>query len=496
MVHSRNAAMETYRIRYLDGASPIQAIKLVRDFTALGLAEAKHIVDTRGLILDQVSAAEARRVADQFLRIGAHVEVQRTWRTMVAYDPRHVARGDQPLERLRVGELELELEQGELGAWSDGEAETFADPEQVGQRVFAQLVRWQQRDLVAVDDEITLLERVSARDPQLEQHIVANPDEHESRLIYGDWLQAQGDPRGQLIALRCALERATAAAERDELRAQVEAFEAAHAAHLFGPLRTVFRELDPHWRCGILDAAFVGAGLSWSRHSGGPGEVLATLLRLPLAACMTRLGLASSLLDHSHLETLLIDSPIVGNLRELTLGDRVRAPGPRGRASGFARLWPHLTRLRRLTFADQRPPLRTLHSNTLEHLVLRLGSLRQIDRHNGLPDGLEGQFKAGRTPKLRELTLEFVDGEDVEASPFTDLLALPDLQGIRRLELVFTGQVIPHELVETFAVIPKLGSLECFDLSRCMAERRSLEALIAARGRGRLPVELRLPRPV
>ena len=58
--------------------------------------------------------------------------------------------------------------------------------------------------------------------------------------------------------------------------------------------------------CGILDAAFVGAGLSWSRHSGGPGEVLATLLRLPLAACMTRLGLASSLLDHSHLETLLI----------------------------------------------------------------------------------------------------------------------------------------------------------------------------------------------
>ena len=62
----------------------------------------------------------------------------------------------------------------------------------VGQRVFAQLVRWQQRDLVAVDDEITLLERVSARDPQLEQHIVANPDEHESRLIYGDWLQAQG----------------------------------------------------------------------------------------------------------------------------------------------------------------------------------------------------------------------------------------------------------------------------------------------------------------
>lgn len=487
--------METYRIRYLDGAQPIQAIKLVRDFTALGLAEAKHIVDTRGIILDQVAAAEARRVADQFMRIGAHVEVERTWRTMLAYDPRHAARGDQVLQRLRVGELELELEQGELGAWSGGEAEIFEDPEQVGQRVVGLLGQWQQRGLVVVDDEVALLERLSARDLQLEQRIVANPDDHDSRLIYGDWLQAQGDPRGQQIALRNALERAPVE-QRDELRDQVDSYEAQHAAHLFGPLRAIVRELAPRWRGGMLDAAFVGAGLSWSRLSGGPGEVLAALLRLPIAACMTRLGLASSLLDRTDLEALLVASPVVSNLRELTLGDRVRPPGPRGRAGGFARLWPHLTRLRRLTFADQRPPLRSLHSNTLEHLVLRLGSLRQIDRHNGLPDGLEGQFKAGRTPKLRELTLEFVEGQDVEAGPFTDLLALPDLQGIRRLELVFSGQVIPHELVETFAVIPKLGSLERFDLSRCVAERRSLEALIAARGRGRLPVELRLPRPL
>lgn len=487
--------METYRIRYLDGAHAIQAIKLVREFTAVGLHEAKQIVDRRGVILDQVTAAEARRIADQFTQIGAHVEVERTWRYMLAFDPRHVARGDQTLQRLRVGELELELEQGELGAWTGGEAETFADPEQVGQRVVAQLGDWQRRGLALADDEIGVLERLSAREPQLEQRIVANPDELESRLIYGDWLQAQGDPRGQLIALRAALERATPD-QRDALRDQVEAFESAHAGHLFGPLRAVVRELDPRWRGGMLDAAFVGAGLSWSRHSGGPGEVLAALLRLPIAACMTKLGLASSLLDRGDLEALLVASPVVANLRELELGDKIRPAGPHGRPPTLTRLWPHLARLRRLVLSEQRPPLRSLHSTTLEHLVLRLGSLRQSDRHLGLPDGIEGNFVAGRTPKLRALTLEFVEGHDVEPGAFTDLLALPDLQGIRQLELVFAGHPIPHELVETFAVIPKLGSLERFDLSRCVAERRSLDALIAARGRGRLPVELRLPRPL
>jgi hypothetical protein len=55
--------------------------------------------------------------------------------------------------------------------------------------------------------------------------------------------------------------------------------------------------------------------------------------------------------------------------------------------------------------------------------------------------------------------------------------------------------VVPHDLVETFAAIPKLGSLERLDLSRCVAERRSIKALVDARARGRLPVELRLPRP-
>lgn len=40
-----------------------------------------------------------------------------------------------------------------------------------------------------------------ARNPELEQLILENPESQEAWLVYGDWLSAQGDPRGQIIAL-------------------------------------------------------------------------------------------------------------------------------------------------------------------------------------------------------------------------------------------------------------------------------------------------------
>ena len=43
-----------------------------------------------------------------------------------------------------------------------------------------------------------------ARNPELEHAIVANPEADEAYLIYGDWLQQQGDPRGELIARQSA----------------------------------------------------------------------------------------------------------------------------------------------------------------------------------------------------------------------------------------------------------------------------------------------------
>src|SRR5687767_3359435 len=42
----------------------------------------------------------------------------------------------------------------------------------------------------------------SKSNPELEKRILANPDDAEAYLVYGDWLQSQGDPRGELVVLQ------------------------------------------------------------------------------------------------------------------------------------------------------------------------------------------------------------------------------------------------------------------------------------------------------
>ena len=53
----------------------------------------------------------------------------------------------------------------------------------------------------------------SSSDEALIADIVAEPDDDRPRLVYADFLQQRGDPRGELIAIQCALELARAADE-------------------------------------------------------------------------------------------------------------------------------------------------------------------------------------------------------------------------------------------------------------------------------------------
>src|SRR5258708_18533071 len=42
-------------------------------------------------------------------------------------------------------------------------------------------------------------------DDEFIQTIIANPDDDTPRLIYADWLDEQGEPRGEFIRVQCAL---------------------------------------------------------------------------------------------------------------------------------------------------------------------------------------------------------------------------------------------------------------------------------------------------
>lgn len=96
------------------------------------------------------------------------------------------------------------------------------------------------------------------RDPALEAAIARAPEELGGYLVYADWLQQRGEPRGELIVVQ----RALAGAPRDgALRAREAALFADHGDRLLGPLALV-ADARVDWHCGFVRSIELGGELS------------------------------------------------------------------------------------------------------------------------------------------------------------------------------------------------------------------------------------------
>jgi uncharacterized protein (TIGR02996 family) len=74
-----------------------------------------------------------------------------------------------------------------------------------------------------------------ARDTDLEARIAEDPDSLEPYLVYADWLQERGDPRGELITMQILMESADAKT-LITLRDRERALLGKHLDYLRGPL--------------------------------------------------------------------------------------------------------------------------------------------------------------------------------------------------------------------------------------------------------------------
>lgn len=80
---------------------------------------------------------------------------------------------------------------------------------------------------------------------QFEQAIFGNPDDASTFAVYADWLQEQGDPRGEFIQLQLALEdRRQSKADRDALQCREEELLAEHAFEWLGSLASLMLKRD------------------------------------------------------------------------------------------------------------------------------------------------------------------------------------------------------------------------------------------------------------
>jgi len=94
-----------------------------------------------------------------------------------------------------------------------------------------------------------------AANPELEAALLANPDDDEAYAVYADWLQTQGDPRGELAAIQLQL---TKDPKNKKLKSQETKLLEQHKAHLLGPLAD-FDDmlLDVEWHMGFIRKATV-----------------------------------------------------------------------------------------------------------------------------------------------------------------------------------------------------------------------------------------------
>jgi uncharacterized protein (TIGR02996 family) len=112
------------------------------------------------------------------------------------------------------------------------------------------------------------------------QAIIESPEEDTPRLVYADWLEERGDPRGEFVRVQCLL--ATLAAD-DGRRPPLEALERRllerHQDEWLGPLRPLLSRWE--FRRGFLDAISVPAA-TYLRHSPFPRPATARRLEVDL----------------------------------------------------------------------------------------------------------------------------------------------------------------------------------------------------------------------
>lgn len=161
------------------------------------------------------------------------------------------------------------------------------------------------------------------------QEILAHPHDRELRLVFADWLEEQGDPRGQLVRLQCQLESmARSEAGYSRQRAKAGKLERQHGG--FGNLAQV-AIAKTELRGGFVERVEVTPA-RWIKHAGeiirttplrdlrlkGKSAKFAQIAEMPELGQLTSLELRQPKIDNASLEAL-VKSPHLAGLESLGL---------------------------------------------------------------------------------------------------------------------------------------------------------------------------------
>jgi uncharacterized protein (TIGR02996 family) len=323
-----------------------------------------------------------------------------------------------------------------------------------------------------------------ASNPELEARLVANPDDTDGFRVYADWLQAEGDPRGELVAVQVELaQRADAS-----LAAREQELLAAHGAEWLGGLAGVDpkKDLAVTWRNGFVRAVRIGPPVEAYKTSELDFvDAIAKLAALPGLAFVDELVIgaveeADSPRAWSGCVQALATHGAPPNLRALTFTRGGYWDISWTDLGDLSASYPRLSRLQELR----------IELGHMQFGKLALPELRSITIVTG---GLEranlASFRDAAWPKLEKLSLCIGEtgndyGCDVEMGDLAWIFDAQNLAGVRHLGLANSS--LANEIARALVGSRILRQLETLDLSQGWFDDEGAERLLEDPGFARL----------
>ena len=211
---------------------------------------------------------------------------------------------------------------------------------------------------------------------QLIAAIENDPDDVENYRVYADWLESNGQPRGQLIQLELLRERLTDRSKLNHLNNKIAVYFDTNKAHFIGALKSwpnmryeaTYSYGPLYWRYGFIRRAEIHAGKD-------PAACLRELIASASGRFLIELQLRVDVLD------VLLER-VPASLRELAvIVDAI----------DLSAAWPKLARLHRLSIHVNNPVLGTIDLPELRKLAITTEIAELV--------------QAPRIPKLETLNL-------------------------------------------------------------------------------------------
>jgi len=328
------------------------------------------------------------------------------------------------------------------------------------ERVFGELYA----AAVAHHDQISVkagLSRPRDANPRLAKLVEEAADgDVTAAQVYADWLQGEGDPRGELAAIQ--LRRATDRKNKELKKIEKELL-AHHADRLLGKLAPARELMKLQWHAGFIHAARIANTHDndddKNQNKLAIADVVAWLLDEPSARFLRRLTVGIvTFFDNDYSDVAArIGQRYLPALRELYLGDFDYEDTELS--------WSELGDVEPLYAA-----LPNLRSLQLRSGSMSLGSivLPKLERFEVMTGGLDSDaarsIASAKWPSLKSLSIQIGSDEYGGDATIDDLRPILDGVGLPRLEhLGIKNCELTDDLIEPLAssrILPQLRSLD------------------------------------